>query len=72
MVHLRKDAAGQGISENEVLEKGLKEKSVEFAEKVRKFTPRTPFCIPVGVDMLNLCPLFSLTFFGKKARQKLG
>jgi len=30
---VRKYAAEQGISENEALEKGLKEKSAEFAEK---------------------------------------
>jgi phosphomethylpyrimidine synthase len=30
---VRKYAAEQGISENETLEKGLKEKSVEFAKK---------------------------------------
>jgi phosphomethylpyrimidine synthase len=30
---VRKYAAGQGISENKALEKGLKEKSAEFVEK---------------------------------------
>jgi phosphomethylpyrimidine synthase len=30
---VRKFAAEQGISENEALEKGLKEKSAEFVEK---------------------------------------
>ena len=34
---VRKYAAEQGISENEALEKGLKEKSVEFVEKALKF-----------------------------------
>lgn len=31
--NVRKYAAEQGISENEALEKGLKEKSAEFVEK---------------------------------------
>ncbi len=33
MVHLRKHATEHGITENEPLEKGLKEKSADFAKK---------------------------------------
>ena len=38
---VRKYAAEQGISENEVLEKGLKEKSAEFVEKGAEIYAKT-------------------------------
>ena len=38
---VRKYAAEQGINENEALEKGLKEKSAEFAEKGSEIYAKT-------------------------------
>jgi phosphomethylpyrimidine synthase len=35
---VRKYAAEKGISEDVALDRGMKEKSAEFVEKVRKFT----------------------------------